>query len=124
MATTAVAHINGAADRRIRIMLYQRFGQPNIIGVDIEDMGLRIERGPSPLSAAVEARPHQSILSHAHGNELSIASYFRKALDSPRVGLGSSIGEHVFRNPLAREGRRLDGEGLLLRRHLARDVAG
>jgi hypothetical protein len=105
-------------------VIHQGFGQANIVGVDVNDVRFRIERGSSPLPSAIEAGKHESVFVYADGDELPIVTYLMKALHRPLMRLRRAIGEHVFRDLLAREGRRFGGERLFGRRHFSRDIAG
>src|SRR5215469_11419632 len=102
MAGTALAQID-RANAGSGNMRDQRVGEADIVGVDVEDVGLRIEGRAAPFAAAVIAREHYRLLADAVGNKLAVAYKGMELLQRPLMGLGSSIGEEIFGKFLASE---------------------
>jgi hypothetical protein len=65
----------------------------DVVGIDVNDSGLRIDGRTTPLCATIEARKDNGIFSDAERNELSFTAKFTKFLDCPLMHLRSPIGK-------------------------------
>src|SRR4029079_1891657 len=81
----------------------QPTGPSHFIRADVDDAGLRVHRGAAPLSTTVEAGEDHRLFPDAERNERSGTSKGAEFLQGELVCFGSSLGQHVFGQGLARE---------------------
>src|SRR5262249_23533565 len=86
--------------------------------------GLRIKRWPAPLRGTVESRKDDSVLADGKRNKLAFTAKFSEIFKGPAVGFRCALGQHVFAEDLAGEGRGLGRKGLLFGRDFAWNSAG
>src|SRR5271165_1052531 len=91
------------------LVLDQATGPGNVVGVDINHSGAGVDRRSAPFRSAVEAGKDDGLSAHAERNKLAFAAEGVELLHSPRMRLGSAIGEHIFGEKLAGKGLGLEG---------------
>ncbi len=96
MTDRTLAAIRPQANAGRGIVLDQRGGESNLICIDINDAGVGIDGGSTPLRAATDAGKEDGRLAQDAGNELSPANEGTKLLDRRRVRLRGSIGKRIF----------------------------
>src|ERR1700748_665893 len=111
MTGRALAEIDGASGGS-RNALLQRLGHAEFVGIDIQNVRLRVEGWPAPLAPAVGARVHQGIFVNYIRRELTGMVQLTKLRQRPRMRLGPSRCERVFCNELPGEWSRLCRERL------------
>ena len=99
-------------------------GPRDIIGIDVQEVGLGVVSGPAVLRATVEAGEDDGFLVDGEGHELAIAAEGLELVDCPLVSGWSALGEHVLSEALAGEGDRLQRHHLRFRGLLSGRVAG
>src|SRR5207248_5055648 len=82
----------------------------DVIGVQIEDVGLGIEGLAAPLRATIQSREDYGFTGRGEGNELTFASERAETIERPLMCLGRARCQHVFGHQLARVGSRLRGK--------------
>src|SRR5882762_1266211 len=123
MTRRALAEINGAS-YGCRTTLLKRFGHAEFVGVDIQNVCLRIEGRTAPFTPAVRARVHQCVFANHIRRELACVVQLTKPCQCPRMRLGRSRCEGIFCDELPYERSRHCRERLLLGSNLAWRVAG
>ena len=83
-----------------------------VVGVDVKNFSLRIDRRTAPLSSAFKTGSDQRVLGHAERDKLPVVANLAKALHSPGVRFGGAVCQSVFCDDLAREGFRQQRIGL------------
>src|ERR1700736_4803755 len=112
MAHRALAQVNVL--RAVSAGIFgERTGPCDVIGINVNDSGLRIDGRATPLCATIESWKDDGILSDAEGNELSFAAKFTKFFYCPLMHLRSAIGKQLLGERLASKWRRTGGERLL-----------
>src|SRR5579864_1999536 len=104
MADSALALINSFAAQGIGTVLRELDCPGHFVRIDIKDPCLRIKRRSTPFSSAIEPWKDDRVLSCAQWDELSLAAIGPKLFQRPPVRLRRAVGQHVFRQALARIG--------------------
>src|SRR3974390_1618731 len=102
----------------------QGAGPGDIVGVDVEDCGVWIDRGAAPFRATIETGKDYRVFTDAEGNELAFAAKRFEFLESPLVNSVGAFCERVLGEILAGEGSGACGEPLLACGYFARKSAG
>src|ERR1700686_1123925 len=105
-------------------MGHQRVCKSNVVGIDVNDMSLRIECGPTPLSTAVETGEHDRLLVDLIWDELAVTRKGMKLLQRPLMSFWRARSEQVLCKNLPGKGRGFNRDGLLFCGNLARHRAG
>ena len=91
--------------------LHQAQDPRHFVGIDVEQSGLGIEGGSSPIRSAVEPGEDHRPLETGRG-EGSFVAQAPQPLENGLVRRRSAAGDHLLRQPLPRKRRRLQGEWL------------
>src|ERR1700722_1056576 len=93
--------------QRVGVFSLQSFGKGagrgNIIRVDINNIGLRIDGRPSPLRPAIEPGEHNRVLANRKWHELAGTAKSSKLLQRPLMNLRIAVGKQIFGQDLACE---------------------
>jgi len=89
----------------------------------MESSCFRIVCRPSPFRPAVKTRKDDCVLVSRSGNKLALVAKTPELVQRPLVCLGRAVGQHLFRQALARIGCRLGGKRLLRSRNFSFEVA-
>ena len=108
MTDTALADVEGA---RARFVSADRegAGPRDVIRIDIDDRGARVNRRAAPFRASVESREDNGFRADGERNELTIAAKFLEIVEGPAMSFGRAVSEQVFGEALARKRNGCDG---------------
>src|SRR6516162_3833322 len=104
MASGALAEVNGLGAALV-VVLKERCCPSHLVGVHINDVGLRVHGWASPFGRAVETGKDHGFSADAEWNELALVNRGFKFFERPLVCFGRASGEHVFGQGLSRVGR-------------------
>src|SRR2546430_12163315 len=126
MTHTALAQVQPFATWFRASILRQSSCPCDIIGIDIENSGFRVESRSTPFCATVESGEHHGILADTKRNKLSLVTKLSEVFQRPLMSLDGAAGQHVFRENLTRKGRRSGRKRLFhgsdFARHRARGI--
>ena len=122
MADGALAHVDGLR-ATLAGVFEERGGPRHLVRVDVNDLGLGVDRRASPLGATVEARKHEGFLSQAEGDKVSFVDRISEMLNGPLMSFRTRS-QHVFGERLTRVRYWPSRQSLLTRSDVARHSAG
>src|SRR5208283_3442032 len=102
----------------------KRTGPGDVIGVDIDNRGFRIDSRAAPLRTSIETREDHRVFAHGERKKLALIAEGAEFFERPLVNLWSAIGKKIFRQGLPRERSGLGGKTLLRGGNFTRHVAG
>src|ERR1700722_8489125 len=112
MANGALAQVESLGSMGF-VIFSEAAGPRQIVGVDVENSALGIDRLASPLRSAVEAGEDDGFFVETEGNELALAAECFELIDRPLMHLGRARAENIGGEKLSREGRGFGGQALL-----------
>ena len=122
MATRAMLQIQPAS-AAAGVARRQASGPRDVVGVDVEHSGRRIDRRPSPLGAPVETREDDRLTSDGERHKEPAVLERPQLLDGPPVRLWRACGQHALVQHLPRKRLRGHRNRLSVGRHLTWDGA-
>ena len=108
MANAALADVDRARARFI-CAGRESAGPGDVIRIDINDRGARVNRRAAPFRASVESREHNGFRADGERNELTSAAKFLEIVEGPAMSFGRAESEQVFGEALARKRNGCDG---------------
>src|SRR4029453_5580599 len=123
MADAALTQVESASAGCVRTV-GQGAGPGDVVRIDVDDCGARIDCRAAPLRAAIETGKHKVFGAKGQGKKRTAVAKFLEIFECPGVRFGRALGEHVFREALAREGNGAGRQRLFFGSDFAGNVAG